>query len=99
MRLLYRWFYRTIRKVQGTKFIADVLLEQDSISAGKIPPIRALVLNAGFQDFGKQSWTKDGLDTTFVANYLGHWLLTLLLLKSIDRETGRIIIIGSQAHE
>ncbi|KAH8166194.1 hypothetical protein CIB48_g2040 [Xylaria polymorpha] len=71
----------------------------DSISAGKIPPIRALVLNAGFQDFGKQSWTKDGLDTTFVANYLGHWLLTLLLLKSIDRETGRIIIIGSQAHD
>ncbi|KAI0202435.1 putative short-chain dehydrogenase [Astrocystis sublimbata] len=69
------------------------------ISAGEIPPIRALVLSAGFLDFGKQSWTKDGLDTTFAANYLGHWLLALLLLKSIDKEAGRIVIIGSQAHD
>jgi NAD(P)-dependent dehydrogenase (short-subunit alcohol dehydrogenase family) len=69
------------------------------VSEGKIPQIRALILNAGFQDFGKQTWTKDGFDTTFSANYLGHWLLTLLLLKSIDRDAGRIVIVGSQAHE
>lgn len=69
------------------------------VSEGKIPPIRALVLNAGFQDFGKQTWTRDGLDTTFNVNYLGHWLLALLLLKSIDRDAGRIVIVGSQAHE
>ncbi|KAI0100929.1 putative short-chain dehydrogenase [Nemania sp. FL0031] len=69
------------------------------VSVGEIPPIRALVLNAGFQDFGKQSWTKDGLDTTFAANYLGHWLLTLLLITSIDKEAGRIVIIGSQSHD
>ncbi|KAI1345674.1 putative short-chain dehydrogenase [Xylaria sp. FL0043] len=69
------------------------------ISSGEIPPIRALLLTAGFQDFGKQSWTKDGLDTTFAANYLGHWLLTLLMLKGIDREAGRIVIIGSQGHD
>ncbi|KAK7964351.1 short-chain dehydrogenase [Apiospora saccharicola] len=35
------------------------------VSAGKIPPIRALILNAGFQDFGKQSWTKQGLDPKY----------------------------------
>src|SRR5207248_604197 len=35
------------------------------VSEGKIPQIRALVLNAGFQDFGKQTWTKDGFDTMF----------------------------------
>ena len=72
---------------------------QARISAGTIPPIRALILNAGFQDFGKQSWTDDGLDTTFAANYLGHWLLTLLLLESLDKENGRIVVIGSQSHE
>ena len=72
---------------------------QARVSAGEIPPIRALILNAGFQDFGKQSWTDDGLDTTFAANYLGHWLLTLLLLTSIDKEAGRIIVIGSYGHE
>lgn len=74
-------------------------IRQARVSSGELPPIRVLVLAAGFQDFGNQSWTKDGLDTTFAANYLGHWLLTLLLLKSMDRSNGRIIIIGSQSHE
>ncbi|KAI5919910.1 putative short-chain dehydrogenase [Camillea tinctor] len=69
------------------------------VSTGKLQPIRALILNAGFQDFGNQSWTSEGLDTTFAANYLGHWLLTLLLLKSMDKEAGRIVIIGSQGHD
>lgn len=71
----------------------------ERVSAGDIPPIRALILNAGFHDFGKQAWTEDGLDKTFSANYLGHWLLTLLLLKSLDRASGRIVVVGSQAHE
>ncbi|CAG8977359.1 hypothetical protein HYALB_00009059 [Hymenoscyphus albidus] len=69
------------------------------ISTGQIPPIRALILNAGFMGFSKQFWNKDGLDVTFCANYLGHWLLTLLLLESMDKESGRIILISSQAHE
>ncbi|KAM0811673.1 putative short-chain dehydrogenase [Seiridium cardinale] len=69
------------------------------VSTNELPPIRALILNAGFQDFGKQSWTGDDLDTTFAANYLGHWLLTLLLLQSVDKETGRIIVVGSYSHD
>ncbi|ETS79511.1 hypothetical protein PFICI_09364 [Pestalotiopsis fici W106-1] len=69
------------------------------ISAGVIPPIRALILNAGFMDFGKQSWTADKLETAFAVNYLGHWLLTMLLLKSIDKENGRVVIIGSHTHD
>ncbi|KAI0394769.1 putative short-chain dehydrogenase [Xylariaceae sp. FL0594] len=69
------------------------------VANGDIPPIQALVLNAGFQDFGKQVWTPDGFDVTFSANYLGHWLLTLLLLKSMNKECGRIVVIGSQAHD
>ncbi|KKY36327.1 putative short-chain [Diaporthe ampelina] len=76
--------------------------QEARIAAGQIPPIRALVLNAGFQDFGKQQWTDEtegGLDMTFAANYLGQWLLTLLLLESMDKEKGRVIIIGSQSHD
>lgn len=69
------------------------------ISSGQIPSVKALILNAGYQDFGKQTWTKDGLDPTFSANYLGHWLLSLLLLKNLDKDSGRIVIVGSQAHE
>lgn len=71
----------------------------ERVDAGDIPPIRALILNAGFQDFGKQVWTDDGLDQTFSANYLGHWLLTLLLLKSLDKTSGRVVVLGSQSHE
>ncbi|POS75477.1 hypothetical protein DHEL01_v206131 [Diaporthe helianthi] len=69
------------------------------VSTGEIPPIRAIVLNAGYQDFGNKSRTEDGLDSVFVANYLGHWLLTLLLLGSMDKEAGRIVVIGSQSHD
>ncbi|XXG95639.1 hypothetical protein Hte_001907 [Hypoxylon texense] len=69
------------------------------VEAGIIPPIQVLILNAGFQDFGKQVWTDDGLDMTFSANYLGHWLFTLLLLKSMNKDSGRIVVIGSQSHD
>ncbi|ROW17426.1 hypothetical protein VPNG_00983 [Cytospora leucostoma] len=71
----------------------------DRVFAGEIPPIRALILNAGLQNYGRQVWTTDGLDMTFSANYLGHWLLTLLLLKSIDKASGRIVVVGSQVHD
>lgn len=73
--------------------------QQARIASDEIPPIRALILNAGYQDFGKQTSTADGLDTVFAANYLGHWLLTMLLLQSIDKRAGRIVVIGSQAHD
>lgn len=39
------------------------------------------------------------LDTILVANYPRHWLLTLLLLKSLDTSSARIIVIGSQSHD
>lgn len=69
------------------------------VASGALPPIRALILNAGSQDFGNQTWTPSGLDRTFTSNYLGHWLLTLLLLQSMDKTCGRIIVIGSQSHK
>jgi NAD(P)-dependent dehydrogenase (short-subunit alcohol dehydrogenase family) len=68
------------------------------VAAGEIPPIRALVLNAGLEEFATQTWTADGLDKTFAVNFLGHWLLTLMLLESMDREAGRIIWVSSWSH-
>ncbi|KAK6072352.1 putative short-chain dehydrogenase [Seiridium cupressi] len=69
------------------------------VAAVEIPPIRTLMLNAGWQEFTAQTWTKDGFDTTFMANYLRHWLLTMMFLQSLDREPGKIVVIGSLAHE
>lgn len=69
------------------------------VAAGEIPPIRALILNAGYLEFTAQSWTADGFDLTFASNYLGHWLLTVLLLQSMDRELGRVVVVGSESHD
>ena len=70
------------------------------VATGEIPPIRALVLNAGYLEFTSQTWTAEGgFDMTFASNYLGHWLLTLLLLDSMDREEGRVVVVASEAHD
>lgn len=69
------------------------------VAAGEIPPIRVLILNAAYLEFEEQTWTTEGFDTSFAATYLGHWLLTLMLLQSMDRNYGRILVIGSSAHE
>jgi NAD(P)-dependent dehydrogenase (short-subunit alcohol dehydrogenase family) len=69
------------------------------VADGQLLPIRTLLLTAGCNDMGKQSFTEDGFDMVFAANYLGHWLLALMLLQSMDRENGRIVIVGSATHE
>lgn len=72
------------------------------VAAGESPPIRAIMLNAGYQDYGKQEWSGEGesrLSTPFAANYLGHWMLCLLLLESMDKEKGRIVVVSSFSHE
>ncbi|EED23459.1 short-chain dehydrogenase, putative [Talaromyces stipitatus ATCC 10500] len=69
------------------------------VAAGEIPPIRALILNAGYNELNTQKFTDDGFATMFMANYLGHWLLVLLLVQSMDRDMGRIVVIGSKAHD
>ncbi|RYP61750.1 hypothetical protein DL771_010021 [Monosporascus sp. 5C6A] len=69
------------------------------VQSGEIPPIRALILNAGWQEYTTQTYTNDGFDMSFQANFLSHFLLTLLLLKSMDKEHGRIVVIGSWTHD
>lgn len=69
------------------------------VSAGQIPRIQALILNAGYRESQGQARTESGLDIAFASNYLGHWLLVLLLLQSMDRDSGRIVIVGGWVHE
>lgn len=69
------------------------------VQSGAIPRIQALILNAGLREAHGQIWTDEGLDTTFASNYLGHWLLMLLLLQSMNRESGRVVVLGGIVHE
>lgn len=69
------------------------------VAAGSLPRIRCLILNAAYQEHTTQDFTPDGFDMTFQCNYLSHWLLVLLLLQSMDRERGRVVVVGSWSHE
>lgn len=69
------------------------------VKSGEIPPIRALILAAGYQEWTEQSFTEDGFDMSYQANFLSHFLFTLLTLESMDKERGRIVILGSWTHE
>lgn len=69
------------------------------VSAGEIPRIRAMILTAARREVQGQTRTESGLDITFACNYLGHWLLVLLLLQSMEPGSGRIVVLSSAVHE
>ncbi|KAH7492769.1 hypothetical protein FOMA001_g972 [Fusarium oxysporum f. sp. matthiolae] len=69
------------------------------VAAGDLPPIRALILNAGYQDHEEINMSDDGYEMTWQVNFLANQLLTLLLLQSMDKENGRILLIGSWSHD
>ncbi|KAI1108438.1 hypothetical protein F5Y14DRAFT_457045 [Nemania sp. NC0429] len=69
------------------------------VAEGSVPPIRALVLNAAWQEYTTQTMSGDGFDMTFQATHLSHFLLALLLLKSLDKKSGRVVVLGSWSHD
>jgi retinol dehydrogenase-12 len=63
-------------------------------------PLHLLINHAGAVIYGKQaSFTPDGFEKTFQTNYLGHFLLTQLLLEDLKSSApARIINVTSQLH-
>ncbi|KAI0830962.1 NAD(P)-binding protein [Hypoxylon sp. FL0890] len=78
------------------KLAADI---NARVASGEVPPIRALVLCAAYQEHDQHNFTNDGFDMTFQATYLSQFLLSLLLLQSMDKENGRIVVLGSWSHD
>jgi len=85
-------------------FIAGDLSSLQSIRiaaetfTAEYPRLDVLINNAGgvFDKFQK---TKDGFEWAFQVNYLGHFLLTRLLIKKLEQsEDPRIINLSSEAH-
>ncbi|KAL8196246.1 hypothetical protein R6Q57_025246 [Mikania cordata] len=66
-------------------------------------PLNILICNAGVM-FPPFSLSKDGIESQFATNYLGHFHLTNLLLdtmKTTSRKCGkegRIVLVSSEAH-
>ena len=63
----------------------------------KYPCIDVLVNNAGFISLDRQE-TKEGMEKQFGINYLGHFLLTTLLLDWME-PGARIVNVASGAHK
>ncbi|MQW23786.1 MULTISPECIES: SDR family NAD(P)-dependent oxidoreductase [unclassified Lactococcus] len=67
-----------------------------NIKAENLPPLYALVCNAGLNPT-TLTYTKEGFETTFGVNHLGHYLLANLLLDTIE-DNGKIIFVSSDTH-
>lgn len=76
------------------RFAADVGAR---LTHGDLPPLQALVLNAGLQILSGTTYTEDGFETTFGVNHLGHFLLVNLLLPHLTAPA-RVVFVGSGTH-
>jgi len=64
----------------------------------KLPPLQALICNAGIQVIAKPELSRDGYELTFAVNHLAHFLLANLMLPHIE-PGGRIVFVSSGTHD
>ncbi|KAL4999459.1 hypothetical protein BDV10DRAFT_164895 [Aspergillus recurvatus] len=81
----------------AVRSFADSLASR--ISSKELPPIAAIICNAftWSLESGQKS-TSDGFEATFQVGHLAHYLLVLKLLRSMDTNSGRIVMLGSNTH-
>ncbi|WP_018177259.1 SDR family NAD(P)-dependent oxidoreductase [Jongsikchunia kroppenstedtii] len=64
----------------------------------ELPPLRAVVCNAGVQIVSGTALTVDGFEETFAVNHLAHLLLVRELLPAVA-DAGRIVFVASDTHD
>lgn len=92
----------TIEKVDlasltSVRSFADSVTKR--VSDGTIQPISAIVCNAFNWSLTGQQNSLDGYDLSFQVTHLSHFLLVLKLLGSVNKKSGRIVFLGSDAHD
>lgn len=92
-------------KTNNIEFAALDLIDRDNIrtfaakwAERQLPPIHALMLNAGLQFPLEYYFTPDGFEKTFAIGHMGHALL-FALLRSYLADDARIIITTSGTHD
>ena len=80
--------------------LASVRRVPDLLAKMRIPPLSGLILNAGGIDLSAKSvdFSEDGFEKTFQLNFLGHFLLTNLLIERMA-EPARILFVSSDLHD
>jgi NAD(P)-dependent dehydrogenase (short-subunit alcohol dehydrogenase family) len=76
----------------------DVRRFTRELVAGELPPLQAIVCNAGVQIVSGTSVTVDGFEQTFAVNHLAHFLLVRELLPTLV-PGGRIVLVASDTHD
>ncbi|KAJ6023964.1 hypothetical protein N7540_004761 [Penicillium herquei] len=69
------------------------------VESGELPSIRAIICNAFTWSLDGQKFTQDHYESTFQVNHLSHFVLVLGLLRSMNRENGRIVMLSSEVHD
>jgi len=77
--------------------LASVRQFATDFATRNVPPLTALVCNAGIQIVTGITYTEDGFETTFAVNHLGHFLLANLLLRHLIAPA-RIVFVSSATH-
>ncbi|MCJ8170154.1 SDR family oxidoreductase [Atopomonas sediminilitoris] len=86
-------------------FISMDLSSLDSVraAAAKLlaaqPRIDALLCNAAIAQVAKHETTRDGFESQWGVNHLGHFLLCGLLFERIAASAGRVVVVGSNAYK
>jgi NAD(P)-dependent dehydrogenase (short-subunit alcohol dehydrogenase family) len=78
--------------------LASVRMFAREVAARDLPPLHAVVCNAGLQVVSGTTYTQDGFEMTFGVNCLGHFLLVNLLLPQLVAPA-RIVFVSSDAHD
>jgi len=70
----------------------------EDVRGATLPPLHAIVCNAGVQVVSGTEWTEDGVETTFGVNHLGHFALVQSLLGKLAHPA-RILVVSSGTHD
>ncbi len=77
--------------------LASVRAFAKDFALRELPPLHAVICNAGLQVVSGTTYTQDGFETTFGVNCLGHFLLVNVLLPHLVAPA-RIVFVSSDAH-
>ncbi|MEM9706395.1 MAG: oxidoreductase [Pseudomonadota bacterium] len=85
--------------IQGD--LADLSSVKNAASQirARCPSIDGLINNAGLMMIPKRTETKDGFETQFGVNHLGHFVLNAALGDLVEKASGRFVSVASVAHK
>ena len=69
-----------------------------AVRAAQLPPLHAIVCNAGVQVVSGTELTAEGVEMTFGVNHLGHFALVQSLLDELA-DPARIVVVSSGTHD